>query len=227
MAKKERVAQKAASEAEKKSKAAQQKEEQESAKWSDGAKGNKKKELEEQKKQELLEKKKEREAMLAAEEKELNAIAAKGAALKGSAKKAAQRTERHEAFAADARADIPEFAASGIDAALDLLDLTTGVGTAPKSSDKMERHPEKRMKSAWAAFEEREMPLLKEEQPNLRLTQYKQLLQKRWKKSPENPMASGPISQFTPRILPPNSFSEERELVESRREEALAKLRVK
>lgn len=34
------------------------------------------------------------------------------------------------------------------------------------------------------------MPILKAEQPGLRLTQYKQILQKRWKKSPENPMVS-------------------------------------
>lgn len=78
--------------------------------------------------------------------------AAKKAIVKGSAKKAAQRSEKHEQFAADARKDIPEFSASGLDAALDLLDLTSG-GTQAKSSNKIERHPEKRMKSAWASFE--------------------------------------------------------------------------
>ena len=41
-----------------------------------------------------------------------------------------------------------------------------------------ERHPERRMKSAYAAFEERELPVLKEENPGLRLSQLKNMLQK-------------------------------------------------
>jgi len=52
----------------------------------------------------------------------------------------------------------------------------------------MDRHPEKRMKAAYSAFEERELPRLKQENPNMRLSQLKQLLKKDWMKSPENPM---------------------------------------
>ncbi len=52
----------------------------------------------------------------------------------------------------------------------------------------LEKHPEKRMKAAYAAFEERELPILKEEFPNLRLSQLKQRLRKDWMKSPENPI---------------------------------------
>ena len=51
-----------------------------------------------------------------------------------------------------------------------------------------DRHPEKRMKAAYAAFEEENLPRLKEENPNLRLSQLKQLLRKDWMKSPSNPM---------------------------------------
>lgn len=51
---------------------------------------------------------------------------------------------------------VEEYGATGIDNALDLLNLTTA-----KSSDKIERHPERRMKSAYAAFEEENMPILK------------------------------------------------------------------
>ncbi|KAJ3019083.1 hypothetical protein HKX48_002389 [Thoreauomyces humboldtii] len=219
MAKKERVAQKSAAEEEKKNKEKAAKEAQEGEKWSDGAKSNKKKEEEEKKKQELLQKKKEREEMLAAEEKEL--AAAKPVATRGAAKKAQGRTEKHEQFANDARFDVPEFGATGIDAALDLLELVDAPqGAAPRPIDKMERHPEKRMKSAWAAFEEREMPLIKEELPKLRLTQYKQLLQKRWKKSPENPMNQQTLAYDTTR-------QEERELAEAKREETLGNLRTK
>ena len=52
----------------------------------------------------------------------------------------------------------------------------------------VDRHPEKRMKAAYNAFEERELPRLKQENPNMRLSQLKQLLKKDWMKSPENPM---------------------------------------
>lgn len=52
----------------------------------------------------------------------------------------------------------------------------------------VDRHPEKRMKAAYNAFEERELPRIKQENPNMRLSQLKQLLKKDWMKSPENPM---------------------------------------
>lgn len=52
----------------------------------------------------------------------------------------------------------------------------------------VDRHPEKRMKAAYAAFEEENLPALKETNPNLRLSQLKQLLRKEWMKSPSNPM---------------------------------------
>ena len=51
-----------------------------------------------------------------------------------------------------------------------------------------EKHPEKRMKAAYAAYEERQLPLLKKENPNMRLSQLKQMLKKDWMKAPENPM---------------------------------------
>ena len=57
--------------------------------------------------------------------------------------------------------------------------------TAPEEVD---RHPERRMKAAFAAFEEANMPRLKMENPNMRLSQLKQMLKKEWTKSPENPL---------------------------------------
>lgn len=36
--------------------------------------------------------------------------------------------------------------------------------------------------------QERQLPLLKEEKPGLKLMQYKDLMWKAWQKSPENPM---------------------------------------
>lgn len=52
----------------------------------------------------------------------------------------------------------------------------------------VDRHPEKRMKAAFTTFEEKNLPILKEANPNLRLSQIKQLLKKEWMKSPENPI---------------------------------------
>ena len=52
----------------------------------------------------------------------------------------------------------------------------------------LERHPERRLKAAYAAFEERNLPKLKAENPTLRMSQLKQVLKKDWLKSPENPM---------------------------------------
>uniref|UniRef100_H3B1E2 Coiled-coil domain containing 124 n=1 Tax=Latimeria chalumnae TaxID=7897 RepID=H3B1E2_LATCH len=56
------------------------------------------------------------------------------------------------------------------------------------SAEEIDRHPERRMKAAYAAFEEITLPQLKLENPNMRLSQLKQLLKKEWMKSPDNPM---------------------------------------
>ena len=52
----------------------------------------------------------------------------------------------------------------------------------------IDRHPEKRVKAAYASFEEKMMPIIKEQNPTLRLSQLKQILKKEWMKSPENPL---------------------------------------
>lgn len=72
-----------------------------------------------------------------------------------------------------------ELDARTVEEAIDVLSVT---------QDKPDRHPERRLKAAYAAFEEREVPRLKAENPNMRQSQIKQLLRKEWMKSPENPM---------------------------------------
>ena len=54
-----------------------------------------------------------------------------------------------------------------------------------------EKHPEKRMKAAYEAFEKERLPQLKAENSNLRLSQLKQMLRKEWMKHPTNPMNKG------------------------------------
>ena len=44
------------------------------------------------------------------------------------------------------------------------------------------------MKAAFTAFEEAQLPILKKQNPTLRLSQLKQILKKEWMKSPENPL---------------------------------------
>uniref|UniRef100_A0A0D6QX41 Coiled-coil domain-containing protein n=1 Tax=Araucaria cunninghamii TaxID=56994 RepID=A0A0D6QX41_ARACU len=51
-----------------------------------------------------------------------------------------------------------------------------------------DRHPERRLKASYKAFEEAELPKLKEEKPGLSLNQYKDMVWKLWKKSPDNPL---------------------------------------
>ena len=48
-------------------------------------------------------------------------------------------------------------------------------------------HPEKRMRAAYLEFEEENLERLKTENPNMRLSQIKQILKKEWQKSPKNP----------------------------------------
>lgn len=52
----------------------------------------------------------------------------------------------------------------------------------------LDRHPERRMRAAFAAYEEANMPRLKQENPNMRMSQLKQQLKKEWMKAPENPL---------------------------------------
>lgn len=69
--------------------------------------------------------------------------------------------------------------ASTVDQALSVLKV--------KDSDD-DRHPEKRMKAAFKAYEDVEFPILKAQNPSLKMSQIKQMIFKNWQKSPENPL---------------------------------------
>jgi hypothetical protein len=66
-------------------------------------------------------------------------------------------------------------AASGIDGALESLQIGVGGGAAPSA------------KALFKAYEERMMPEVKADYPGLKLSQYKEKIFQMWKKSPENP----------------------------------------
>ncbi|PFH53556.1 hypothetical protein AMATHDRAFT_1208 [Amanita thiersii Skay4041] len=95
---------------------------------------------------------------------------------------------------------VESYTASGIDNALDLLDVVTAKmdkASVGQQAANIERHPEsaipnapslqRRFKAAFEAYQEQELPKLKEERPGLRLQQYKDLLFKQFQKSPDNP----------------------------------------
>ncbi|KAJ7184504.1 DUF1014-domain-containing protein [Mycena filopes] len=82
------------------------------------------------------------------------------------------------------------FSATGIDNALDLLEVVTAKmdkASVGQQAAGIERHPERRFKAAFEAYQERELPIARKEHPGLRLQQYKDLLFKQFQKAPENP----------------------------------------
>ncbi|KAI0933445.1 hypothetical protein AcW1_005270 [Taiwanofungus camphoratus] len=182
-----------------------EKERREAEKWQDGAKSSKSKEEKEEKRQAEIARKAEAARLLAEEEASLPAKPK--TAPKAAAKKAAPKNVKSAgpgAIAAggldviaggekakDEKPEDPEtFAATGIDNALDLLEVVTAKmdkASVGQQAAGLERHPERRFKAALEAYKEREMPNVRAEHPGLRLQQYQEILFKQFQKSPENP----------------------------------------
>ncbi|KAL9037861.1 MAG: hypothetical protein Q9214_005514 [Letrouitia sp. 1 TL-2023] len=180
------AAQKAAAENAKKAAA-------EDAQWAKGAKSNAKKEEAEAKKADAARKKAEKDALLAAEEKDAPSKP-KGAGAKSAQKKFANVTSTATTSRGLDLSELDSTAesdaatkkqaalnASGIENALDALSLTAN------ASEKVDRHPERRFKAAYAAYEARRLPELEEEQKGLRRQQRVDIVRKEFEKSPENP----------------------------------------
>ncbi|KAE8142654.1 hypothetical protein BDV38DRAFT_235388 [Aspergillus pseudotamarii] len=151
---------------------------EEDKQWAKGAKGNAKKEAEEAKKAEAARKKAERDAQLAAEE------ASQPSKPKGKSNQPVKKSRGLDLSQLDdqpASRKGTALNASGIDNALDALSLTG------KDSSKIDRHPERRYKAAYAAYEARRMPEVEQENPGLRRQQRLDLIKKEFDKSEENP----------------------------------------
>lgn len=80
----------------------------------------------------------------------------------------------------------PGLTATNIDDALDALTITGKPGKNVSTSD-VDRHPERRFKAAYAAYEERRIAEMKAEKSGLRQQQMKDVAYKEFQKSPENP----------------------------------------
>lgn len=181
----------AAKEAEKEKQRAE-KQKLEDKKWEEGKKDDSKKRAEEAKRLEKLIKKQELRALEQQEEKEL----AKYKPVKSSGNKTPHLTTSGSSTfksmslnwslstSDDGSSVTTEaYSASNIDDALLLLESAN----TSASSMTIEKHPERRVKAAFAAYEARELPILKAENPGLRHTQLMERLHKMWQKAPENP----------------------------------------
>lgn len=105
-----------------------------------------------------------------------------------------QKTIQDEPLEENANQRMAELLAA--EGAVEARSVEDAIATLTVDS-KVERHPEKRVRAAYLEFEERELPRLKQENPNLRLSQLKQMLKKDWMKSPENPLNAAYISYNT------------------------------
>lgn len=181
----------------------------EDADWEAGAKGgNKKKEKAEEKAKEKAERKAAAEEQANEEDEAMSASKPKGKAAKGGGGKAKMtRAEIAAKALADAEAkskadakkkkeiaksggndymgalaennnSLDAIDASGIDAAVAALDMNADTPNGKRVN----------LKALYKAFEETELVRLKEEQPGLKLSQYKDRCWTNWQKSPDNPM---------------------------------------
>lgn len=71
---------------------------------------------------------------------------------------------------------------------LDARGLDEAIAVLSVKPVALDRHPERRLKAAYDQFEQTTLPTLKAENPNMRLSQLKQILKKDWMKSPDNPL---------------------------------------
>lgn len=165
--------------------------------WKDDDKNNarkqQRKEEKEKKRLEQLEKKKEAEALLEEEMASLKSgkpttskvtradiEANKQAAAAAAGKEKSKDAEEEPLPENVNRIQIDGEQARSVDQALSVLGDNKDSG--------VDMHPEKRMKAAFKAYEEKQLAILKAENSNMRLSQLKQMIKKDWMKSPENPM---------------------------------------
>ncbi|KAG2132872.1 uncharacterized protein EDB93DRAFT_1175731 [Suillus bovinus] len=224
-------AKKAENEAKKQEATAADKAKKEAEKWEDGAKGSKAKEEKEAKRLAELARKAEN-ARLLAEEEAAPPVKAKAAPKKkkdvkpagpgaiaagGSLSEATPAAETNPKD--EPPKEIESYAATGIDNALDLLEVVTAKmdkASVGQQAAGIERHPERRFKAAFEAYKERELPKLKDEHPGLRLQQYQDLLHKQFQKSPDNPFNQVTIAYDATKDEKLQSLKEKQDAVQKR-----------
>ncbi|KAF8626237.1 hypothetical protein AX15_004917 [Amanita polypyramis BW_CC] len=198
-------AKKAENEAKKQSAAAAEKERKEAQSWEDhDVKGGKTAKLAKEEKRKADLARKAENAKLLAEEEASEPSKVKSAPKAGS-KKATPKPAGPGAIAAGGglggnaapQEEVESYTATGIDNAIDLLTVVTAKmdkASVGQQAANIERHPERRFKAAFEAYQDRELPKIKEKHPGLRLQQYKDLLHKQFQKAPENPFNQATVA---------------------------------
>ncbi|KAI0109542.1 hypothetical protein GGR51DRAFT_558233 [Nemania sp. FL0031] len=157
----------------------------EDQKWDKGAKNNSKKEAEAAKKAEQARRKAENEALLAEDEKNTPGRAAPKNS-KTAEKKSGRPTRglgaALEQLDLDDKKQKPAIEGSGMDAALEAFDVVD------HNNIKLDLHPERRVRQAFAAFSKRREQELKDEGTKLAYSQRQKLIREEFEKSPENPL---------------------------------------
>ncbi|QDS73054.1 hypothetical protein FKW77_009611 [Venturia effusa] len=173
-------ARKAAAEEEKKSAKNKQAEQAEAEEWGKGAKDNSKKDAAAAKAAEAERKRAEKKAL---EEAELATLPSKPKVSKRPSKPPPGPKKGLNLDQLDGEPTNTKGAAlnaTGIDNALDALDLTSN------SQDSVDRHPERRFKAAYTAYEEKRLEEMKDEK-GLRRNQKIAEIRKEFEKHPDNP----------------------------------------
>lgn len=166
------------------------------------AKKQERKAEEERKKAELLKKKAEAKALLEEEEKSLKVtLAPKIPLAKITRAQIEQETERRnknieKIYHQNKPAAVSETKVVPLEENLNRqmadVHIATTVDEALQvlnaNETEEDRHPEKRMKAAYKAYEDAQLPIIKAENPTLKLSQLKQIIFKNWQKAPENPL---------------------------------------
>ncbi|KIO25585.1 carbohydrate-binding module family 1 protein [Tulasnella calospora MUT 4182] len=95
---------------------------------------------------------------------------------------------------------VEEYAATGLDDALEMMNLVTAKtdkASVGQAAAGIESHPEaskRRFKAAFEAYKENTLPELKKERPGLRLQQYNEIMYKQFQKHPDNPFNQQTVS---------------------------------
>jgi len=145
--------------------------------WAKGSKDNSKAEAAAAKAAEAERKRAEKAALLKEEEASLPSKTTKSKA----APKKTRGLDLADLDAPSGKQDLAALNATGIDNALDALSLTEN-----GNNDKLDRHPERRFKAAYAQFEERRLEEMKDEK-GLRRQQKIDQIRKEFEKHPDNP----------------------------------------
>jgi len=225
-------AKKAENQAKKAEAAAADKEVQESALWENkDVKGGKaKKEAAEAKRKADIARKAENARLLAEEESSINSSKGTPSKKKGAPKSAGPGamsaggglgldSSNDPPNSDDQPKEVESFSASGIDNALDLLEVVTAKmdkASVGAQASKIEQHPERRFKPALEAYQERELPNVRKDHPGLRLQQYKELLYKQFQKSPENPYNQTTVSYDAPKEVKIEALNRKKAEIEER-----------